>query len=356
MKHFYKIIALFFFICSNIWTLSAYELTSEDYATVNYLESKLFPIFDSEWEVITGKVLDTIDRIISKNTDKKINSLLKELHKGIEKNYNIGTYATALYPTPILNTPNFVAQFWGKSGVDLNFDSFWEIYAVEHTAVVASVFSIISDMWNDIYKVSTEEYPVANSLYVHADFLQNIQREQPQQRNDILPTQSEMIQKLKSIVWADYVWGGNIPEWIPQLLMMFPPKNDISEIKKSQWQLTWVDCSWLLYWASNGNTPRNTSWLINYGTSLDIAWKTLEEITPLLKLLDVIVWKWHMLIVLDKKHTIESAVSYSDTSLSPWVQIRSINDSLWEILTQRTPVNNYGDVTWSQFVITRWHY
>jgi hypothetical protein len=84
---------------------------------------------------------------------------------------------------------------------------------------------------------------------------------------------------------------------------------------QKDWQLTGVDCSGLIYWASNGVTSRNTSWLVQDDTRLSIVGKSLEQITGMLEPLDIIVWKGHMMVVLDDEHTIESAVSFSDSSL-----------------------------------------
>ena len=78
---------------------------------------------------------------------------------------------------------------------------------------------------------------------------------------------------------------------------------------EEQWQLTGVDCSGLIYWASNGYTPRNTSWLVDYGTPLDIGGKSLNQIIPMLEPLDIIVWRGHMMVLYDDDHTIESTVS-----------------------------------------------
>jgi len=111
------------------------------------------------------------------------------------------------------------------------------------------------------------------------------------------------------------VWGGNDPYGISKMLQIYPPAAEIHALKRQQWQLEGVDCSGLIYSATSGYTPRNTSWLVDYGTSLDIAGKNLNQIIPMLEPLDIIVWRGHMLVVYSETETIESAVSFTDSSL-----------------------------------------
>lgn len=338
-----------------VQNISAYNLTTEDMRVISEFEKILFPLIDEKWEVFWGRVLDKISAIQDRRITKKTSIILDAISGNIDEKYAIWKYIVASENIPLLKTPDFKAQFWGIDGNTLNFDRFWEIDAVEHIAPVWTVFTFERDMWDEIYQVSTKSYPVNNPLYIHKDFVESIRREKPKNNQKIRPSRNEIIQKLRSIEWADYVWGGNIPWWIPRLRDIFPPSWKISLKKKQEWTLTWVDCSGLLYWGSNGTTPRNTSWLVEHGERLDIAGKSLDEILTLLEPLDVIVWKWHMMIVLSKTETIESAVSYSDSNLSAWVQIRDTRDSLGEVLQKRTPVNNYTDSQNSPFVIMRWY-
>ncbi len=355
MRNYTKVLAWLLVLVASVAGTSAYELTTKDNKVITDLETALFKVFDVRGEKIIWRVLDRIDTIQAKSNNERIVALLEKLEADIDAKYTVGTYALASWPTPILYDSDFKAQFGWKDGNSLNFDDYWEIDAVEHVAVSGTVFEVIKKVSDDVYQVTTKEYPVTNDTFVHGSFLTQVQREKHNDRVKNLPSEEKMIEMLRSIVGVDYVWGWNAPEWIPKLLEVFPPKSEISETKKSQWKLTWVDCSGLLYWISNGNTPRNTSWLVKHGERLDIAWKTLEEITPMLKPLDVIVWRGHMLIVLDEENTVESAVSYTDKSLTPWVQIRKIEDSLWEVMSKRTPVSNYWDVEWAQFVVMRWY-
>src|SRR5690606_36153514 len=72
------------------------------------------------------------------------------------------------------------------------------------------------------------------------------------------------------------------------------------------WTLKGVDCSGLLYEASQGASPRNTQDLIHFGNALLIERKTPVEIASLLLPMDMVVWPGHVWFVLDKDHSIES--------------------------------------------------
>lgn len=333
----------------------AYELSWADNNVVTKLEERLFSVLDTKSKKVTLRLLEKIDMIQEKRTNERILAILEKLEIDIELRYKILKYALANSPTPVLYTKDFQTQFGGADWLTLNFDDYGEIDAIEMIAIPGTVIEVKEDLWNDIYKVSIDEYPVDNDLYVHSSFLSDLNRTKPDARLKSLASKEEILARLRSIEWKDYVWGGNAPEGIPELLDIFPPKSEISDLKKEQWKLTWVDCSGLLYWATDGNTPRNTSWLVEHGERLKIAGKTLQEIIPMLEPLDVIVWKGHMLIVLDEDHTIESAVWFTDKSLTPWVQIRKTTDSLWEVMKKRTAVNNYTDSDNSPFVIMRWY-
>lgn len=341
-----------------LWTLVqvyAYDLTQKDIRFVTKIETRIFSILDEKEEDLPGKILDKIDDIQDNTNKKRLISILESLELSIDRRYEIATYAVVSIDTPVLYTPDFKSQFWGTDGLSLNFDNHGEMRPLEFTALPGTVFEVKETLENNIYKVVTRDYPVAGDLYIHNEFISELKRSRPDERIKKIASRDEIIERLRSIIWYDYVWWGNTPSGIPQLLDIFPPNWKITDTKKEEWQLRGVDCSGLLYWATDWFTPRNTSWLVEYWENLDIAGKTLEEIIPMLEPLDVIVWKGHMMMVLDDIHTIESAISYTDPSLSPWVQIRETTDSLWEVMQERTPVNNYSDSQDTPFVIMRWY-
>ena len=67
-----------------------------------------------------------------------------------------------------------------------------------------------------------------------------------------------------------------------------------------------VDCSGLLYEATGGFTPRNTSALVTVWKSRPCCRSEHREIVGRLEPLDLIVWNGHVLIVLDRLRLIES--------------------------------------------------
>jgi cell wall-associated NlpC family hydrolase len=119
--------------------------------------------------------------------------------------------------------------------------------------------------------------------------------------------------------------------------------------------LAGLDCSGLLYQASNGWTPRNTSQLISYGQPVAIAGKSAAEIVRQLEPLDLIVWNGHVIIVLDGETVIESRLECGKKG-NGGVVLTPLRRRLTEIMRVRKPVDS-----WPQngklrdvFVVRRW--
>lgn len=116
-----------------------------------------------------------------------------------------------------------------------------------------------------------------------------------------MPPSDIILKRLESALGKPYIWGGNFQHGIPEMLTLYPPDRPLSEVEKSAFTFSGVDCSGLLYEACNGLTPRNTSRLIDFGQAVD-----REALKPL----DLIVWKGHVVIVFDEKYTIESRLGH----------------------------------------------
>jgi cell wall-associated NlpC family hydrolase len=119
--------------------------------------------------------------------------------------------------------------------------------------------------------------------------------------------------------------------------------------------LSGLDCSGLLYQATGGWTPRNTSQLVSYGRAVQIAGKRIDEIARLLQPLDLIVWNGHVLIVLDKNRLIESRLECGNQS-NGGVKTTALRQRLVEIMRTRRPVDRWP-IAGSQrdvFVVRRW--
>ena len=144
------------------------------------------------------------------------------------------------------------------------------------------------------------------------------------------------------------------------MLTFFPPRIPLSKDVKDQWILKGLDCSGLLYQATNGFTPRNTSTLISFGEPVPVATLDPHQIIQVLKTLDILVWKGHVIIIIDKERAIESRLDY-DTKREGnqgGVRIRPLIEVLDEILQERIPLNQYTDVVEEEkkkFVVRRWY-
>jgi cell wall-associated NlpC family hydrolase len=120
--------------------------------------------------------------------------------------------------------------------------------------------------------------------------------------------------------------------------------------------LAGLDCSGLLYSATGGWTPRNTSQLITFGDSVAVAGKHSAEIAALLKPLDLIVWNGHVIIVIDRQTAIESRLECGKAG-NGGVQVSSLSQRIAEIMRTRHPVNSWpnGKKQRDIFVVRRWY-
>jgi hypothetical protein len=141
------------------------------------------------------------------------------------------------------------------------------------------------------------------------------------------------------------------------MLTFYPPSCPLSQIDPltyHNWTMNGFDCSGLLYYATNGATPRNTSDLIQdrFGINLPIQGKTPQEILPLLQELDAIVWKGHVVLVFDKKTAIESRAKKGVVKSPLEIRLHEIIHDLG-----KTPANSWDSAENKQacFVIKRWH-
>ena len=125
------------------------------------------------------------------------------------------------------------------------------------------------------------------------------------------------------------------------MLNHYAPAQALEPVLQQKWQLQGVDCSGLLYWATNGVTPRNTSALVNYGTGVMITGLSIDQILTQLKPLDLIVTRGHVLIVLPGERVIESTWKPSNNG---GVYISSLKARLIEIMDNKVPLNNITDL------------
>jgi len=263
------------------------------------------------------------------------------------------TFAVATDYTPVMNTYDFFLVFGGNAGNTVKLDDRGLIAEMEFIALPGTVFNIneiieFGDKELKYFRVTTDEYNYKGNFYIDSRMVKTA-FSKPNDREKIMPGKSEILFNMKKINGFPYMWGGNYAYGLFEMLKLYPPKGEIDEKTKFLWILQGVDCSGLLYQATNGCTPRNTSSLVTYGLPVDIADKTIDEIIPLLKPLDLIVWSGHVVIVFDGESTIES-------SPPKGVYMSNIKERLTEIMSERYPVNELGQRMWKkkEFVVRRW--
>jgi cell wall-associated NlpC family hydrolase len=272
-------------------------------------------------------------------------------------------YAVALSPTPVLNTPDFGTVFGGRDGKTLSLDGCGQLRAMEFVALPGTVFRIEETIGRTtgatILRVTTDDYPypAANGYFIDSRFVRTTGT-QPSPRPRRLPPRQQVLDNLLAALGSRYVWGGNCRAGVPQLLSLYPPAPGfpLAGATADLWQLRGVDCSGLLYEATGGFTPRNTSALVDYGTPVPIAGLSPARIVWLVEPLDLIAWRGHVMIVLDRDRLIESRLDCSGTAGG--VRLRPLREALDEICRKRTPVNAYPrDVRddGRAFVIRRWY-
>ncbi len=271
-------------------------------------------------------------------------------------------YAVAIGPVPVLNIPDFRSVFGGNDGRTLALDPCGQPRALEFIALPGTAFRI-EDVNRDfpfpVYRVTSDDYPYPSTTgyYVDSRMVRTANRPPPQ-RIRSLPDQKTIISRLVSAVGTRYLWGSNLRQGIPALFSLYPPASgrQIDNSTRESWTLRGLDCSGLLYEATDGWTPRNTSALVSYGSPVKIAGLDANGIVQRVRPLDLIVWKGHVMIILDRERLIESRLDCKGTDGG--VRIRNLKEALQQLLAKRMPLNAYegsGSTTTKGFVIRRWH-
>jgi len=259
-------------------------------------------------------------------------------------------YAVAVLNTPVLNTSDFESVFGGSDGTSVKLDNKGLIREMEFIAFPNTVFEILEIIPRgnyNIFRITTSDYPYTSSdLFIDSRFVQTSDT-LPEQRKHSIPDKADILNKLNSLDGYGRSWGGNYGDGIEKLLEYYQPKTELNNYTKDLWCLKGVDCSGLIYQATNGSTPRNTSSLIDYGTGLDIAGKSATEISAMLQPLDLIVWNGHVIIVFDENTVIESTGDAGVHKSDLLARIKSI-------MKEKTPVNDWGSSSGKRFVVRRW--
>ncbi|HIJ94951.1 MAG TPA: peptidoglycan endopeptidase [Desulfuromonadales bacterium] len=269
-----------------------------------------------------------------------------------------GRYGVVRSPAPVLNSADFKALFGGTDGIVMKSDRCGQLRELEFIALPGSVFTIREQLKSgsaSICRVDTEEYTAAAGvkLYVDCRFLE-FHESAPPQRSRRLPERADIVASLKKSVGSSYVWGGNVTEGVPELMDWW--YGDNAGRDQHRLTLSGLDCSGLLYRASGGWTPRNSSQLLTYGRPLAVARTTAEQIAAILQPLDLIVWDGHVVIVLDRTSTIESILACGRPGKGG-VVITPLIQRLKEIMRSRTPADRWPQdgKKHKSFVVRRWY-
>lgn len=259
-------------------------------------------------------------------------------------------YVKAALPVPVLNTPHVREVFGGEDGRSVKVDEKGHIREIEFIAFPGTRFRVVSRKAFPGYhmlRVVTDEYPAQGPLYVDSRSTV-ISDVQAPSRDRAIPSKQQIITALYGAEGAPYLWGGNYVRGTDEMLMLYPPSGEVDLLTLSLWRLEGVDCSGLLYEASRGNTPRNTSWMTGFGDGLRIEELTADEISRKARPLDLLVWPGHVVIVLDDVTAIESTHPEG-------VVTSNLVERIKEIMSERVPLNEWDPAREDGFVLRRWY-
>ena len=284
---------------------------------------------------------------------KEVQSLAEELQRSfqIESENEFEGYATTILPTPL---------FWlNKKDVDINKIMGWEwtTWLMLDSSNTIDQLSIVLPKWTPItlinkvengkftyYEVRTRDFDVwygeKDAYFLDSRFIEKKEKK-PDEVINKLPDMSSIFKTLLAAVDSQYIWWGSYYQWIPEINKLYPTPDDV---KLSTWEqqykiLQWTDCSWLLWQATNWYTPRTTRTLLTFWNSVPISWDNVEQIIKKVKPLDLIVWAWHVIIILSDEYAIESIWK---ANFEWWVEIVNLKDRLEDVFTRRMPVDDWS--------------
>ncbi len=260
-------------------------------------------------------------------------------------------YAVTQWPTPVFNTPHVPHCFGGKDGDTLPLDEQGLMRTVETILFPHAKIQLFERVaQSSIWRISTHEYDYGGNYYIDARFVQLVPHI-PANRTIVIPAMPTILSKLERLMGTRYVWGGNWPQGIDLVPLLYPsrtPLHQLSALIQDTWKFKGLDCSGLFHYVSAGYTPRNTSSLIHFGKAVPIEGLSVSGIIKKVNDLDLIVWEGHVVGVFDEKTTIESR--------APKGVIKAkFSERLIEIMKDRKPVNQWDESEGPRFVIRRWH-
>jgi len=233
--------------------------------------------------------------------------------------------------TPVFHRDDFHRVLQQKNGISAACDEKGIFRALETVLLPETPVQLVCSMQDHVVQITTDAYPYSGFFFTDQRLLR-----ESYGHSIPMPCAEEILQRLYSCVGAPYVWGGNAP-CLTEMEELYPEAETHC--------LSGFDCSGLIYYASHGNTPRNTSAWRHFGVPLAIDGLSIEEISSSLQPLDAIVWNGHILFALSSEELIESRIGKG-------VVVTSTEERLQEIYASRQPSVHWQKET---FCIHRWH-
>ena len=254
-------------------------------------------------------------------------------------------YAVADRPVPVLNTPDFRSVFGGVDGRTLDLDRCGQILALEFIALPGTAFKIedsITTFPFPVYRVTSGDYPYPSESGYYVDSRMVRTTYHPSSATYSHSARSGDDQRTTGLGSRNTLPMGKQPasRHPGNRRLLYPPAPDQQLVNSTQksWTLRGLDCSGLLYEATAGWTPRNTSELVGYGSPVPIAGLDADGIMQRIQPLDLIVWRGHVMIILDRERLIESRLDCQGTAGG--VTIRNLREALQLLLASRMPLNS----------------
>jgi hypothetical protein len=186
-----------------------------------------------------------------------------------------------------LNNPRFSFLFSGKEKL-LNNKGHPESF--ELTLVEGMIGEVVEQL-EEVFFVKFPFYPI--SVYVWAEHTKEAHK-----FHDFFPIdKTTILKRLLNCLGRAYLWGGNHVGQTTAFFKIFKYQGNEKREKRALC-LDGIDCSGLLFFATNFQTPRNTKELQTFGSPIS----TLTSLKPL----DLILTKGHVRIVLDSNQVIQS--------------------------------------------------
>ena len=212
------------------------------------------------------------------------------------------TYFVVTKPTPVLNTPHFREVFSGA----LPFDDQLLVREVEMIALRGMIFQVIAEKGEHILEVSSAHY-TGSQLFIDKRFGQ-LHHKPPPVVEPKLPPVNVILERMKRSLGLPYVWGGNYGEGIPEWKTYYPPTKPLSDLEEIHYCFYGLDCSGLLYEATDGFVPRNTSEQVKMGEKV-----SMDDLKPL----DLFFYPGHVFILLNETEVIESMLEFGGVTITP---------------------------------------